>query len=452
MSVHLQEGLYRICRERIARDDAYRAVFGNLADSGNDALKFSDYRDYRLRETLKHVYQNSVFYRKLFDEHSIVLSEINTIDDLGKLPFTDPGDLASGGYDFLCVSQGDVEKQVTFLSSGTTGIKKKVFFSAADVRTILRFLSAGMNSVTHDTATVHIILPNSHGRGIGELLSNSLKIAGFDPYVTDMTWSSERQIDLVKEKHPNVIFGNTRSIYRMTKEMTRSVDLSQLGVDVIFLTMEHASAAMVRNLEKAWKCRVCMHYGLAEMGWGLAVECAHAPGYHYNEMDVIAEVVDPKTGKVLENGQEGELVFTSIGREAMPLIRYRSHDIATLMNGPCACGRTLQRIGYVRKRMESTITTPGGKEITPALLDEVLYAFDDVIDYSAHIDYKTGRGALSLSVELLDRHEDIQKRISQTVADFCVYHLGMDLPAIEYLEKGALSAMCGEKKLIRAID
>jgi phenylacetate-CoA ligase len=100
--------------------------------------------------------------------------------------------------------------------------------------------------------------------------------------------------------------------------------LAKLGVKIMFLTMAYVADTVAGNLERIWGCRVCTHYGLTEMGWGLAVDCSQGAGFHYNEFDVIAEVVDPRTGEPLPDGAEGELVFTGLGREAMPLIRYRS--------------------------------------------------------------------------------------------------------------------------------
>lgn len=451
MNVHLQDGLYRLCREKILQDNGYRISAADLKSNRVDESIFREYRDYRLRVTIKHAYENSIFYRKLFDSHSIAPSDVQSVGDLAKLPITEPKDLVCGSYDFLCVSQGNVDKQVTFLSSGTTGIKKKVFFSAEDVRNILKFLSVGMNSVVQRGATVHIMLPNTHGRGIGDLLGNSLKLGGFNPYVTELEWTSEKQIELIKEKKPDVIFGNARSIYRITKEMKNSVELSKMGVSVIFLTMEHASDAMVQSLKESWKCRVCMHYGLAEMGWGLAVECEHAPGYHYNEMDVIAEILDPITGKNIENGEEGELVFTSLGREAMPLIRYRSRDIATLTNGTCECGRKMQRIGFVKKRMESAVTLKNGIEITPLMLDEILYSFEKIIDYSVQIEHRIDWECMIFEIEMLESEESYKDKIRKGLNEFCISKAGLGVPDIRFLEKGALHLMCTSKKMIHEV-
>jgi phenylacetate-CoA ligase len=302
--ISLEKGLFGLCQRSIAIDDAFKKSAVNRNFDRVDPALFQEYRLYRLKETLRYAYEKSKFYRKLFDGAQVDLNAIHSIADLKKLPFTEPADLARDNYQFLCVSQAKVEKPVTYTSTGTTGPQKRVFFTANDLENIKRFLGVGMNTVTGSEGVIQILLPNSQGRGIGSLLAAGLKDMGMKAYVTGMAMDSAAQIQHTIENKPNVWFGDTGTIYRITKEMEHKVDLAKLGVEVLFLTMGYVADTVARNLERIWGCRVCTHYGLTEMGWGLAVDCSSGAGFHYNEFDVIAEVVDPVTGESLPDGAD----------------------------------------------------------------------------------------------------------------------------------------------------
>ena len=446
--MHLQDGLYGLCLSQINQDPAFLCSLGIQSVASVDEAMFRQYKEYRLRQTIRYAYENSAFYKKIFDEKGILPSDIAASDDLWKVPFTCPEDLSRSSYSFLCTSQGGLEKQVTFLSSGTTGIKKKVFFSPGDVGSILRFLSVGMRSVASENAKVYIMLPNTQGRGIGALLSQSLVAVGMQAEIGDLEWPAEKHLEKIQALLPDVIFGNARSVFRMAQELKGKVDLAALRVQTLFLTMEHVSDSMRHLLENLWQCQVRMHYGLAEMGWGLAVECV--PGrYHYNEFGVIAEVVDPTTGKVLPSGSEGELVFTSLGREAMPLIRYRSHDFAAMRSGLCTCGRPMDSIGLVKKRKESVILTAGGREIMPSMLDEWIFRFENVVDYQVKYHQIDDHELLKFQFEMTEDSSGIRTALEKEITQRCAEAFEMSAPEFCYTKKGELAPSATEKKMIQ---
>jgi len=266
--------------------------------------------------------------------------------------------------------------------------------------------------------------------------------------VSDMGSTSDVIMQACLDARPNVWFGDTGTIFRVTKEMERKMDLSKSGVKVLFLTMGNISGSMKKYLEKVWNCRVVTHYGLTEMGWGLAVDCDTCDGYHYNELDVIAEVVDPETGRVLPDGEAGELVFTSIGREAMPIIRFRSGDISSLSK--CTCGRSLQLMGHIVRRMEGMYELVDGRYIYPALLEDAIYSVNEVVDYRVSV---KGR---HLFIELEAVAKGYYHRSEESVKEEAVKRL-LEIDAIrdsgvkltvELLENGALKPFCHQKKLI----
>lgn len=449
MPVHLEDGLFRLCGDLIAQDGDFRAQAVHRNFNEVDDGLFREYRLYRLKKTVAYAYGHSRFYRDQFDRLGLCAEMITGMEDLQRFPFTAPEDLSGNSYAFLCTSQSEVEKPVTYTSTGTTGLQKRIFFSRRDMANIRKFLAVGMNTVADPGETAQIILPNSRNRGTGAILAGALQELGMRAYATDMSDDSARQVRRSMENRPAVWFGDAGTIYRITKEMEGKVDLAGLGVRVLFLTMGQVSPVMRRYLERIWSCRVCTHYGLTEVGWGLAVDCAHSGKYHYNELDVIAEVIDPVTGQPLPDGLEGELVYTCIGREAMPLIRYRSRDIAALTSKTCACGRHLQTMGHVERRMEAAATLPGGTELYPALFHDTLYSFPQVVDYNIFIDRREEVPLLRFEVETLARRSGLREEMEKSIATLPALAGDRCRVEVALLEAGTLKKSCYEKKLIR---
>jgi hypothetical protein len=151
--------------------------------------------------------------------------------------------------------------------------------------------------------------------------------------------------------------------------------------------------------EEAWGCRVFNHYGMTEMGLGGGVECAALAGYHLREADLLFEVVDPESGEVLPEGEEGEVVFTTLTRRGMPLIRYRTGDIARFIPEPCPCGTVLKRLSPVKDRVQGRIVLTGGGFLSMSVLDEVLFAVKGVANFKAAISNENNRDRLEITVQ-----------------------------------------------------
>lgn len=435
----LQDGLFKLCEQMLQREHGEPHTINKEI--------FTAVKEQRLIATVHHAYEKSRFYRTAFDRYGLKPQDIRSLDDLKKIPFTCSRDLGGNNYDFLCISQGNVEKPVTYFSSGTTGMQKRMYFSQADIREIQNFLAVGMETVADPGDTIQILLPNSSGRGIGAILGTSLQQQNMQAVVTDVFESSSQQIEYTRQYKPTVWFGDAGVIYRITKEMGQHMDLSSLGVRILFLTMGYVSDSMRHNLEAAWGCRVSTHYGLTETGWGLAVECPVTHHYHYNEFGVIAEVVDPITGEPLPDGEEGELVFTTLGREAMPLLRYRSRDIAWLRHPPCVCGCMLDSIGPVKKRMEAVAVLPNGTELCPPMFADTLYSFDAVVDYDISLRTESTAPVLTFHIEMTDTTN--QSIIQEALEALPCIQQGQVAIRLEALELGTLKQHCLRKKLIR---
>ena len=207
MYVSLQEGLYDLCRLRIEKDEEFKAqsARGNF-DAVDDAL-FDEYKLWQLQKTVRRVRTKSPFYRRLFEKAGVTEDDLHSLADIAKLPFTFPADLAGTSYSLLCTSQGEVEKPVTFYSSGSTGTKKRIFFSMADIQKILDFLPRGMNTVIgRDEARVLVFLQNSQGRGIGSILAQSLNAFGMQGWTADLQDSTDDILRAtVEHKHKRLV-------------------------------------------------------------------------------------------------------------------------------------------------------------------------------------------------------------------------------------------------------
>lgn len=441
MYVSLQAGLYDLCRLRIEKDEEFKAqsARGNF-DAVDDAL-FDEYKLWQLKKTVRRVRTKSPFYRRLFEKAGVTEDDLHSLEDIAKLPFTFPADLAGTSYSLLCTSQGEVEKPVTFYSSGSTGTKKRIFFSMADIQKILDFLPRGMNTVIgRDEARVLVFLQNSQGRGIGSILAQSLNAFGMQGWTADLQDSTDDILCATVEHKINVWFGDAITIYRATRVLEKQADLRSLGMQCIFITMSNIPQSMIDYLHSAWGCRVSTHYGLTESGWGLAVDCDVCPGYHYDELDHIVEVVDPETGGPVPEGREGEVVLTNISRDCMPLIRYRTGDIATLTRS--VCGSHLMTLGHIRRRKEGA-TEYNGHYIYPALFDEVLFSTDGLLDYRIFLE----GGRISLEVEVLDEALFDAVGLKERLMAL-PFMAGAPEIELNLLKSGALREHCYEKKRI----
>ncbi len=299
-----------------------------------------------------------------------------------------------------------------------------------------------MNSLIGNTDTkILSLLTNSQGRGISSLYAKAVGLVGMWAVVGDMAANSTEIIEQILREGCNVCFGDMATIYRIAKENEGRLDLKSLGLKLICVTMGHVSAPAKSYLQRVFGCPVKAHYGLTELGWGFALECDVCEGYHANELDVFTEIIDPNTGLPVPDGAEGELTFTLLHREAMPLIRYRSGDIAT--KKASACEQHLETIGPIIRRIEGTITLPSGDLLYPAMLEEILQTVENIIDYKAFVQ----ENRLTLYIEVLKEATQTRAEVRKKLCAHPVLK-EMKIPEILPLEKGALKKFCHEKKTI----
>lgn len=449
MVITLEDGLYELCEKRILADKEFLQCRKYKKPINMTNKLFQEYRLFQLKRTLRWVYKHSRFYNKQFDKEKVSIKDIQTMKDLTKLPFTYPKDLSDTNYDFLCTSQSIVEKPVTFYSSGTTGMKKRIYFSNQDVLRIMEFISRAMNALADNEDTCILsLMQNSQGRGASAMFCKSVEMVGMSSFSADMEASSEENIRLSIEHDCNVWFGDIMSIYRIAKEMETKIALKKLGLKLIYVTMGNISRYVVKYLEKTFGCLVKTHYGLTEAGWGFAIDCNHCPGYHYNELDVIVEIIDPKTGEQMADGEDGEITITVIGRESMPLIRYRTGDISAFIPNDSECNQNLRTLKHIVRRLEGCYKVDEKNLIYPAMLEDILYQFPETVDYRPYI----REGRLFIKVESTVNSIELKNEIEDGLWRHNTIHKMKFRPKVELLPIGALKKYCYEKKRMQITE
>ncbi|MDR1471156.1 MAG: AMP-binding protein [Synergistaceae bacterium] len=332
----------------------------------------------RLNGVLRLAKSRSRFYARVLPEGDAL--RLESPEDLERIPFTEERDLGLGIEEFLCVPPGDIARIVSLFTSGSTGRPKRVAFTEEDIRATVRYFSFGMRQMTGPGGRVMICLPGSSEYGVPHLLSLGVRDFGGEPVVYGAISDDGPAARFMADFRPDCIVGVPVQVLSLAVRYRREYGEPCLGTAL--LTTDYAAAGLKRRVSAALGCRVLNHYGSTEMGYGGALECAPGSGLHVRDADLYFEIVEPRSGAALPPGEEGELVFTTLSRGGMPLIRYRTGDCARFVREPCGCGGESMRISAPWRLRGSRVQLPGGR-LTLQDLDEILFSSERVKDYSA---------------------------------------------------------------------
>lgn len=357
----------------------------------------------RLRKTVKHAYKHVPYYRDLFKANGITPEDIRTLDDLALLPLTTKEDLRKNyPFGMFAVPKDKIVRY--HASSGTTGNPTVVGYTKHDMKVwkecIARIVS--MAGVTNrDTAQISF----GYGLFTGALgLHQGLEKVGAG-VVPMSSGNSKKQIKIMKDFEVTTLIA-TPSYALHLSEVARGMGLDpakDLGLKVGLFGSEASTEAMRKKLNEAWGMFATENYGMSELvGPGVSGECRALTGMHINEDYFICEIIDPATGKVLPEGETGELVVTPIFKEALPIIRYRTKDITKLDYTPCPCGRTTARMSKIGGRTDDMLII-SGVNVFPSQIEEVLLSIDGIgNNYFITVSKKGYLDKIDIDVEVVD--------------------------------------------------
>jgi phenylacetate-coenzyme A ligase PaaK-like adenylate-forming protein len=363
-----------------------------------DARRLRELRLKRLNATLAHARANRRFYRGHLG--ACVFGPLASLEELSDLPLLDAAVFDEGMEALLCVSPAEVSRIVTLPTSGTTGIPKRLAFTAADQQATREYFAAGIRMLVEAGERVAILFPCERPGGLGELLLQACEQAGSPPVAVGIPTSFTSLFATFQREGPRGVVGFPQHIFafaRWCEYHGKSLDLSG-----VLLSADNVAKVLQREVARIGGCEVFEHFGMTESGYGCAVDCPAHQGLHVRESDLIVEVVDPLTKKVCKPGEWGELVITTLGRQALPLIRYRTGDYSRILPGLCPCGSPLRRIDAVRPRATEWLSLGDGAKaasLAMADLEELLFALPGLLDFKAGYDRQAQR--LNLSLQLL---------------------------------------------------
>ncbi|MEG2174292.1 MAG: phenylacetate--CoA ligase [Oscillospiraceae bacterium] len=361
-------------------------------------------QSYRLSQTIRRVYENVPFYRAKLNEMGMTPDDIKSVDDLARLPFTYKQDLRDNyPYGLFATPMENVVR--IHASSGTTGKQTVVGYTKNDLDC---WADCTARALTAAGAGAKDFVHVSYGYGLftgGLGIHDGAARIGAS-VIPASTGNTKRQLQILRDFHSTVLCC-TPSYALFLGEALRDagIDLNQISLRCGIFGAEPWTDGMRKRVEELLGLKAHDIYGLSEiMGPGVAYECEAQSGMHISEDCFIPEIIDPVSGKTLPDGEKGELVFTTITKEALPLIRYRTHDITSLTREPCACGRTFIKMQKVMGRSDDMLIIRG-VNVFPSQIETVLMELGMPPHYLLVINRSNNLDTLEIQVEMADTME-----------------------------------------------
>ena len=314
----------------------------------------------KLNALLQREKKRGGFYRELPER-------LGSLDELSTLPFTTEEDLAHHAAGLLLCSQSEVSRVLSDATSGTTGAAKRVFYTEGDCERTVQLFMAGLGELIFPGSVTMICFPFSGPFGLGELIAEAVTRLGARPLKLGIGLSYGEFRAVMEAERPDTFVGMPVQLLSLLRVCGRG------SLRRALVSGDACPPAVIAGCEAILGSKLFPHYGSREMALGGAICCPAHEGMHLRENHVIAEIVD-ESGNALPPGEWGELVITTIGMEAMPLIRYRTGDRTRVIPGRCPCGSEVLRLDTV-SRMDGCAALDA--------LDDTLFSLPFVADYRA---------------------------------------------------------------------
>ena len=356
----------------------------------------------KLQATVKRVYQNVEPYRLRMQEKGIKPGDIQSLDDLKYLPFTTKADLRDN-YPYGMFSAPLSEIVRIHASSGTTGKPTVVGYTRNDLE---MWNECVARALCMAGGSKHSVVQVAYGYG---LFTGGLGAHGGAEYIGASvipmsSGNTQKQVMLMKDFRSTILCCTPSYALTIAEEVRRQgITPDQLAMEAGVFGAEPWTEAMRKEIEDSLGIKAMDIYGLSEvMGPGVSCSCMEQNGMHIMEDFFIPEIIDPKTGEVLPEGETGEIVFTTIGKEGIPLIRYRTRDICYLMTEPCACGRTSTRMSRVLGRSDDMLIIRG-VNVFPSQIESVIAKIPELTpNYKIYVGRENNKDTFEVAVELAE--------------------------------------------------
>ena len=407
----------------------------------------------RLKSVVAWVYERVGYYREALDARGVKPKDIRTLDDIRRLPFTDKSALRDT-YPFGMFAVPMEQVVRVHSSSGTTGKPIVVGYTKGDLNTwteLTARIASAAGVTSHDRVQMAFLYGMFTG---GWGMHYGIERVGATVFPAG-AGNTERQLMMMQD------FGTTAlvctpsyALYIAEVAEQHGVDLAASDLRVGLFGGEPCGEAMRSEIERRLGILATDNYGLSEvMGPGVSGECEHQCGLHLNEDHFLFEVVDPSTGDPLPPGQEGELVITTLTKEAFPVIRYRTHDLTVIDPSPCECGRTLARMRKVRARTDDMLIIRG-VNVYPSQIEDALLEVEGVephylivVDRAGALDTLEVR--IEVSAEMFSDMMADMVALTSRVADRIHSVIGLQAK-VTLVEPGTIERTAGKSR--RVID
>ncbi|MFD0703160.1 phenylacetate--CoA ligase [Slackia equolifaciens] len=404
----------------------------------------------KLQRQVKHAYANVAWYRERMDEMGVAPDDIKTLDDVRRLPFTDKTVLRDTyPYGLFAVPLDDVVR--LHASSGTTGKPIVVGYTKGDLDVWAECI-ARIASMAGVTSRDRVQMSFGYGMFTGGFgLHYGCEHMGC-MMIPASSGNTERQLMMINDYGSTVLIATpSYAMHICEAGEAAGIDWSKSTLRVGLFGGEPCTPALKREIESRMHIVCTDNYGLTEvMGPGVSGECLSSRHQqHIAEDHFLWEIVDPKTGEPLPEGEEGELVLTPLDKEAFPVLRYRTHDLTRITTEPCACGRTHARMDKVRTRTDDMLIIRG-TNVFPSEIEDVLAGIEGVSPhYHIVVDNETGLDRMTVSVELLpegmhdsfEKMEAFTKRVADTLTNTLLVR-----PRVKLVQPGTIARSEGKTK------
>ena len=407
----------------------------------------------KLKETVKYEYDNVPYYRKKMDDAGVKPEDIESLDDIRKLPFITKEDIAAN-YPTGLFAKPMEEIVRIHASSGTTGKPKVAGYTRKDLEIWGECVARAMASAGQDSKSV-VQVAYGYGLFTGGLGAHIGAETIGATVIPMSSGNTEKQIMFMQDMKSTALACTPSYALTIAEGVAKEgIDPADLPLRAGIFGAEPWTQGMKESIEKGLGIKAYDIYGLTEIvGPGVSISCDENEGMHVQEDYFYPEIIDPETLEPLPDGEIGELVFTTLGKEGFPMVRYRTRDLCYLMREKCGCGRTTVRMSKILGRTDDMLIIRG-VNVFPSQIEEVISKFEELtINYMIYVGRENNKDTFDLEVELasglaidnIKFIEELRGRLDHSLRDM----LGIGCK-VKFLNEGTLPR--SEGKAVRVKD